>query len=219
MRHAALALLAACGSRAPDVGDYVAALKDGHCERVRETTLRDDCLSALAEHDGIDHCREASEGRATDECFFQLAESSQDVKWCGQAGGFADDCRLHHLSRQFRGMATTRVGADDTEDDVARAIRAAGLADDDPRPWSAWYREILGRQRPLDRSRCTTVADASHREACLQTGLALYNDRLNRARDTRTFPCAGGSLPPELETSPDPQIEALRASRTDLCPG
>jgi len=84
----------------------------------------------------------------------------------------------------------------------------------------ALYRWVLGSMRPLDREACARAPEPDLVLACRRTGLALYADRLNHARDSGTFPCDGGPLPPELAHTPDSEIEAMVRWRTkdDLCP-
>jgi hypothetical protein len=122
------------------------------------------------------------------------------------------------LSRGFPTWLPRRARPGEHEEEAARRIAAAGLAEDDMRPWSAFYRHVLGSTRPIDRASCDRVTDPARREACRQTGLALYQDLLNMARDRQLYPCDGGPLPSLLTHTPDPELDALRAGRTDLCP-
>ncbi len=95
-----------------------------------------------------------------------------------------------------------------------------GLAQDDPRAWSSWFRWVLGQQATLDRSVCHALEPAVA-EACWRTGQALYDDRLNQARDQGLYPCDGGATPALLAHAPDEELDALRMAREriDLCPG
>lgn len=204
------ALVLACADPGADVATYAAAIADGGCARVRDADLRDDCWVAQAERTGLNQCAVVLSELMRDECWFQLAEHDDDPAWCSRAGQFADDCRMHHVSRHFR---TLGRGSAPTEEQVAAIITAAGLAPADSRPWTAWYREMLSRQPTLDLSVCPPGA---RREACRNAGLVLYNDRLNRARDQRAWKC-GEEPPRSLAVVPDPDLEALRARRTDAC--
>lgn len=204
---AAFALSLGCGGTLR--GDAEAA-RAGDCAKVSDAGAQERCRSAAGD------CASLA-GRAADECHFRAAESAGDASACADAGTLADECRLHVLSRAFaRELPRGKVGADD--ETAAARITAAGLAVDDPRPWSAWYRHALGAHVPIDRSSCASAASSLRREACEHTGLALYNDRLNMARDRGLYPCDGGALPGLLRHAPDPEIDALVAARDDLCP-
>lgn len=214
----ALLLLLACSRGADDIATYRAALDDGRCERIVDPWRRDDCWIHRTEVDQRPHCDRVTDARQQGECWFVLAEATLDPALCPRATPFADDCALHVLSLGFRALGEPGTVPGEHEVEVARRIAAAGLAPDDLRPWSAWYRQVLAGQRPLDRGACDRVADPARAEACRRTGLALYQDRLNHARDHHLWPCDGGPLPPSLATTPDPAIDALVAARTDLCP-
>lgn len=211
-------MLAACPSRTSDIHRYRQALDDGTCAAVEDPTLRDDCWIHRTREDQRSHCDAPSDARARGECWFVLAEATADPSLCPRAVPFADDCALHVLSTSFRALGEPGTHPGDHEEEVARRIQAAGLAADDPRPWSAWYRQVLAGNLPLDRASCDAVADLPRREACRHTGLALYNDRLNHARDHHLWPCDGSPLPRSLTVVPDPELDALVATRTDLCP-
>jgi len=196
------------------------------CAALSEAALRVDCLGvaaeALAPRDpdaAAAQCASLPEGSARDECHFQVAERSHDAARCDQAGAFADDCRLHRLSTDLLRLLPRGTTPGAFEAELAAALPGYGLAPDDPRPWSAAYRWVLGSQRPLDRGSCQAAPDAARREACLHTAVALFQDRLNHARDTGTFPCEGGPLPPELAYLPDLELDAALAARRgeDLC--
>ncbi len=234
-----LALASACthGSPAEDHAAWLAALAlpdpgaaFDACLAVRDPDLRADCGLAAVERlartrgpttgDLLARCR-ALEGWAGDECAFQVGERRRDPSACASAGAFAGDCRLHLLSTGLAGWVPQ--GALPSDPALLGRLRteagAVGLDPEDERAASAFFRWILGGQVPLDRTSCDAVPDAVAREACRRTGLALYGDRLNHARDTRTYPCQGGDLPPALAHAPDPEIEALRRRREaeDLC--
>jgi hypothetical protein len=222
---ASVVFLAACGGAShpdgvPDAAQreaWLAALKSGACETVTNEALRDDCwLARVAHHPEV--CEKMAGETARSECWFRVAEAQADPSLCPKAGIFAEDCALHVLSTSFASWVPRDARPGAGEDEVERRIAASGLAADDPRPWSAYYRWILGQQHPLDRASCAAATTEERRDACAHTGLALYADLLNHARDRRTFPCDGGPMPPELQTTPDPEIDALVASRTDLCP-
>jgi hypothetical protein len=183
--------------------------------------LHDACVVAAVERTGKDRCAEIRGARARDECGFRLAEKRLDPGLCPRAGVFAEDCALHVLSTGFMVWApegATPGGPEEAE--VARRIGVAGLEARDMRPWSAWYRWVLGAQQPLDRAACSRVADSARRDACERTGLVVFEDRINRVRDTRG-PEGGlrcGYDPPLLAHTPDPAIDSLLARRRGPCP-
>jgi hypothetical protein len=190
------------------IAAYTDGLATGDCAGIRDAALAEDCRVQAADCDGLS-------GASGEECWFRWAERSGDGGACARAGAFADDCRMHLFTTRARGL---KLAIGEEEDRVAEAVATSGFAADDIRPWSAWYRTALDRLRPLDRGACASVADPAHREACEKTGLALYADRLNRARDQRTWPCHGEERPAVLRHAPDPELDALVAARTDLCP-
>lgn len=203
----AFGLATACG---PTPAEERAAWREGRCEGISDARLHDDCLLWKGSCEGI------GAERPRGECWFRVAEASDDVSLCPKAGVFRDQCALHLISGAFmESFPKAAPGVD--EEAVAALVASAGFADDDMRPWSAWYRHALGKP-PLDRGRCDAVADPGRREACRQTGLALYNDRLNQARDRHLYPCDGGPLPTLLSHVEDPGITSLIAARSDLCP-
>lgn len=230
-----LILLLACSSPVDDVRAYPDALaavaRDPRraaalCAPVARADLEADCVLAGAEQlAGEDPaaaaalCEELPAGVARDECGFQVAEKSGDPARCAAAGRFADDCRLHLWSRDLRGLLKPGEGPGDVEARLEGALATYGLAADDPRPWSALYRELLARRSPLDRASCQGAPRPEQREACARTGRALYDDRLNMARDRRLVKCGSDALPTLLQTTPDPELDALRAARWgELCP-
>lgn len=209
-----LLLVWACANIAPgDAQRYRAGLVSGECTGIATVVLRDDCLLAA------EACEEIQGSLMRDECWFQRAETKKDPRLCAQAGQFSLDCQMHVLSQGFAAWVPADAQPGQIEGLAAQKIQEAGFATDDPRPWSALYRWVLGQQKPLNRQECLKITDPARQDACLHTGIALYNDRLNQARDRHLFPCdASQALPPLLQSSPDPDLDALRASRSDLCP-
>lgn len=204
---AVVCLFAACAQDRAAV--YAAALKSGDCGAIDDPELRTDCQVQT------DQC-EALTGEDAAECWFLRAEKNREAAACANAGAFAFDCRMHLYTRALQvEVKDARVEPD--ESGVAARIAAAGFEPADMRPWSAWYRHALARRRPLDRSVCRALTDPAHQQACLQTGLSLYNDYLNVARDRHLYKCDGGPLPELLQTTPDPELDALRATRGDPC--
>ena len=185
--------------------------------------LADDCWvaaaskrpeSAASEAERAALCANVRAPRQVGECYFSVAELMGAPALCREAAPFADDCALHVVSIAFaRSEAPTEAFA-------AEQIQRAGLSPADPRPWSAYFREVLGRVRPLDRSACGQVAP-DHREACEQTTISLFSDRLNQARDRRQFTCVEGAPQPPwpdlVAFQPDAVFEQVMAARVDLC--
>lgn len=191
---------------------YEAALQSGDCAALPWADLRDDCA--------VEHlqCALTEAEPARWECAFREAERDGAPAQCARAGVWADDCRLHLWAGSFEQWAPKAPRPGEDEARVGSELARFGFAEGDPRPWSAWYRYVHGHSRPLDRGACARVADPALAEACRQTALAHYGDMLNVARDRKLYPCTGGALPAFLEYTPDPDIDALRKSRTDLCP-
>ncbi len=215
-----LAVLLACaGGGAPPAEDrarYVAGLASGACADIRDDALRDDCREATAKAPA--DCEAVGDATLRGECWFQLAEATSDAALCPRATPFVDDCALHVLSRAFPKWLPKASRPGEHEAEAAARIAEAGLAADDMRPWSAFYRHVLGSTRPIDRSTCDKVDDPARREACKRTGIAMYQDLLNHARDHALYPCDGGPLPSVLAHAPDPELDAVIAGRRDLCP-
>lgn len=205
-------LAAATACSEPDAAIYQRVLATGECSELAAVDLRDRCY---VEH--ID-CERVFGEQMRFECAFRRAERSGNVAECADAGSFADDCRMHLWSASFTRWAPqpTLVGRDELL--VQREIEKGGFAEGDLRPWSAWFRYSLGEQPMLDRGACQSVLLPVAREACFATGLSLYGDRLNAARDRGLYPCDGGELPAFLRYVADVEIDQLRASRHDLCP-
>ncbi len=211
-------LLAACPNGTSDLHRYRQALDDGRCDAVEDVVLRDDCWTHRTEVDKRSWCAQVTNPAAAGECWFVLAEATMDPSLCPQAVPYADDCALHVLSAGFRALGEPGTRPGEHEAEVSARIQRAGLAVGDPRPWSAWYRQVLAGVVPFDRGACDAVPDPERRDACRHTGLALYQDRLNHARDRHLYPCDGGPLPSLLVRTPDPELDALVAARSDLCP-
>ncbi len=211
------------GDPASERAAYRDALRSGACEAVPAGALADDCWiaaaskrpeSAHSEAERTASCARVTDPRQLGECYFTVAELLGEPALCLEAAPFADDCALHVVS-----IAFAKADAP-TEAFATEQIARSGLAVDDPRPWSAYYREVLGRVRPLDRSACA-AASPDHREACEQTALALFADRLNQARDRKQFTCVDGAPQPPwpdlVAFQPDPAFEQAMATRGDLC--
>ncbi len=196
------------------------------CAQVRDPSLAADCgwaaAAALAEEDPL-----AAEGVCSDltaaagalageECWFLLAEATGEARWCGSAGRFERDCRMHLFTRGARAWVDPDPA--EAEAAAAEAMAAVGLDPVDPAPWSAAWRAVLSAQRPLDRGACAAVSDPARREACEMTAIQVFHDRLNRGRDTGASLCEG-PLPERLAYLPDPALDRALAERraADLC--
>ena len=207
-----LALYVALGCGVDSATALQAGLRDRDCSAIADERVRDQCLVELLQCDGI-----AGE-RARAECAFRDAEATGSAARCADAGDWVDDCRMHLWTASFATWAPKAAAPGHADELAARELARFGFSPDDPRPWSAWYRWLLGRSRPLDRAACRTISDPQRAEACLKTGLAYYDDLLNMARDRKLYPCDGSPLPAVLQYTPDPELDALRARRSDLCP-
>jgi hypothetical protein len=186
-------------------------------------SVRGDCLTAAVEtapahHAAASWCDSLS-GIGRDECHFQRAERTRSHEACGRAGRFADDCRLHVWAAGMSQRWPAGTPMDAGIASVRTQMSASGIDPTDLRFWSATFRYALLLDPPFDRGRCDTVGEAVLKEACARTGLGVYEDLLNRARDSGTFPCDGGPLPPPLQYARDAEIDAILARRHahDLC--
>ncbi|MCB9765178.1 MAG: hypothetical protein H6739_35720 [Alphaproteobacteria bacterium] len=194
------------------------------CAQINDPQLHTECtwavVEALAPVDGEAAAAlcDGLQGRGQGECYFRLAELRGDASWCAKAAPNEDDCRLHVFSQGMGGWLPRGAAPGAVEPLAAAPIQAAGLSVDDPRPWSALYRFVLGGQRPLDRSTCADAPTPLQQEACAQTALALFDDRLNHLRDRGEALCEG-ELPPAARYAPDPALDARLAERraADLC--
>ena len=197
------------------------------CAAVRSPALRGDCVTAGAEalaRDDADAaatlCAGLADGTPRDECGFQVAERSGDAARCADAGRFAEDCRMHVWSRSLAEQLPPSTPLVDAEPRVEARAAAAGFSAQDPRPWVVLARYLLGADTPLDRRRCDALSAPERRQVCKDAARDLFHDRLNHARDTGSFPCGGGPLPPLLSHTADPELDAIVAARRagDLCP-
>lgn len=127
---------------------------------------------------------------------------------------------MHVWARVLAASIPAGTAVDAAEPSVASLARAAGFGPDDPRPWVVFARHLLGSKMPLDRGRCRSLQDRTRRRVCRDATRDLFHDRLNHARDTRTFPCDGGPMPSLLAHTADAELEAILAERRagDLCP-
>ena len=192
------------------------------CATLLDPSLKTDCVLSTVPHLARKDSAAAEAACATlpepDECFFRLAETLKDAERCGHAGAFEDNCRLHVLSFGLREWITEEQLFEDIERDAPEKIRASGLSEEDPRPWTAIWRWALSRSTPLDRGACRTLSDETLVPVCLDAGMGLFHDRLSQARDRDTGLC-NGPIPDSLAYLADPELDRALAQRkaTDLC--
>ncbi|MEC7985482.1 MAG: hypothetical protein VX278_09975 [Myxococcota bacterium] len=179
------------------------------CREISDLTLQHDCiLSAvpLIAESNIKQasriCQRLSHQRA--ECFFQLAEISQQSIFCDYTESFQLDCKLHLLSKGLQQGKS-----------AAALMKELQLPPDTPKAWTAIYRYQLHQQKPLDLSWCQSQ---SFPDVCTLAAIGTYEDRLNRARDRYGYPCNNTQAPSSLAYVENPQIQMLIQQREDQCP-
>ncbi|MEE2751402.1 MAG: hypothetical protein VX519_08220 [Myxococcota bacterium] len=152
------------------------------------------------------------------ECHFRIAERTDNPTQCAHAGDFEANCRLHVFSQRFHKWLKPTLPFQEIAIQTPPFITDVGLAPEDPRPWSAVWRSVLGAHSPLDRSLCTSLVNPMHQEACAHTAVALFHDQLTRAW-TQGIDLCTGALPPHLAPTPDPVFEDVLARRRkeNLC--
>lgn len=195
-----------------------------HCAPVQTPAHHADCLTLGAELLAPDDASAAGalcaelEGVGADECRFQVAERAKRPELCAAAGRFADDCRMHAWSRAVPELAEDSVSFAEWEPVLAAGAVEAGFSPEDPRPWVAASRHLLGRQLPLDRSQCQGWSSPA-REHCRAAGEGLLHDRLNHVRDRKRWRC-DGPVPELLTFTEDSELQAVFDERTarEICP-
>ena len=198
------------------------AAATAHCLPIDDEDLRADCLLAAAgEAAPVDAkgaetlCSHIPHGVIQDECHFVLAEGSGQVETCVRAGRFAQDCRMHAWSRTLQAASTQWQSIDDVIETVrTSAPPELGALD----PHLPAFRLWLGAQDLLDLAPCATLTDAELEKACTFSGLGLFHDRMNHARDTGAISCPNPAESPSLAHRPHPQLSAALTQRQDLCP-
>jgi hypothetical protein len=153
-----------------------------------------------------------------DECIFKVAEETNDVGLCERAGEFTFNCKMHIFSRSLHSWISNEASPSEISLIARSHIEASTLSPDDPRPWSAIWRWVLGAQRPLNRASCAEIGQAMEREACEMTSIAVFNDRLNHHRDLGANLCEG-ELPESIQYVSDPHLDRTlnNRRREDLC--
>lgn len=196
------------------------------CAALELPELRAECITAAVERlatkdPALAHslCGGLPPSIGRDECFFQRAERSADPTACEDAGRFAMDCRMHLWTQVVVQAVPGGAAPGSFEEELSITAAEAGFEAEDPNPWIPVYRRALGMRRPLDRASCNQAGTELRVATCRNAGVQLYNDLLNHARDTQSFPCAGGPMPPTLAYTADPELDALVAERRsrDLC--
>mgnify|MGYP007046926608 CR=1 FL=1 len=192
------------------------------CPQIQDLELRADCAWAtvveLAPRDDQAAgalCMQLKLDTLGHECWFLVGEHSGKPAACSNAGPMADDCRMHVLSRRLwdRFPADTLPGLAD--EDALMHIVGAGLAPGDERAWSAWYRQLLTRNEPLDPGLCLAVGDPARQEICRRTVRPVFNDRLNRGRDQGEELCEAEPTWVLLDQALAQELKARR--QQDLC--
>jgi hypothetical protein len=114
------------------------------------------------------------------ECWFRLAERTDDPTLCTEAVPFVKDCHLHLLSRwMFRHPNST------WENLNSKAIHYAV----DPKSKegeTVLYRHMLSTKNPMQLDACMSKPNPT---ACRLAGKGIYRDRLRYAEHNNTFPC------------------------------
>jgi len=153
-----------------------------------------------------------------DECHFRVAERTDTPALCARAGEFEGNCRMHVFSQRFHKWLDTKLPLQEIALQAPSFISDVGLSPADPRPWSAIWRSVLGANPPLDRSRCKSLLNTMHQDACAHTAIALFQDQLTRAW-TQGLDLCEGDLPPHIAPVPDPILEETLALRRtqNLC--
>jgi len=164
---------------------------------------------------GISACETLEE---PSECLFRVAEATGDINLCQRAGEFEFNCKMHLFSRTLHSWISTGSSPPEVAAIGREHIEKANLSPEDPRPWSAVWRWVLGAQRPLNRGSCDGIVSPMKREACQMTAVAVLNDRLNHHRDLGTNLC-DGALPSAIQYISDPELDRTLSYRrsVDLC--
>ncbi len=193
------------------------------CASITQLRLRADCATAGAERlaqthvDGaVELCSSLPPGLGRDECFFQIADRSGEVRFCGQAGRFADDCRTHGWTRLVGRNIDPQASFVVAMERMRPLALEAGFSAEDRRPWIVLFRVLHESRRPLDLAHCLGLDDGTAR-LCLDAAMMLLNDRLAHARNSREWPC--GASPPELlMIADDAVLQAIvDESRSETC--
>ncbi len=192
------------------------------CPGIEDLELRADCAWAtvveLAPRDDQaagELCMQLKLDTLGHECWFLVGEHGGKPAACANAGPMADDCRMHVLSRRLWDGFPAETTPGLADEDALMHIVGAGLAPGDERAWSAWYRQLLTRNLPLDPGLCEAVTDPARQEICRRTVRPVFHDRLNRGRDRGEDLCETDPADVALDEALRAELEARRGQ--DLC--
>ena len=141
------------------------------------------------------------------ECWFRLAERSDNPTYCEKSTSFEQDCRAHLLSRWlFRNPDS--VG--DWEQMVQRSVHY-GIDANGEIGQTILYRHILSSQTNLRSERCDSLPSP---EACKRALQGVYLDRLRYAKHKNGDLCHL-STTDELHPQQDPILHATYTEFTE----
>ena len=209
------------------------------CAAVDDPRWRGDCLIAaverLAARDeaaAATLCEAVPRPEEADECWFQLAERSGAARRCGQAGRFAEDCRLHAWVAGMAAWLPARPSADpavpapawanEVAESAAIAAKDAGFDAQDERPWTALFRHIHARADRPDPRLCGDFEAMGRAATCQAAGQATFRDLLLYRRDTGALDCAAAREEARLYADPawrDVMTEVTEAAGCPRAPG
>lgn len=192
------------------------------CARIDDPQLHADCVwvsvEALASTDpelAASLCADTP-GAGGEECWFLLGEHARDPSACANAGSLADDCRMHVFSDRLNNDLNRDASFGGVEATLEPWVVWAGLNPSDPRPWSALYRQLHARTPTLDPANCAVIADPDLQASCRNTAVAVFHDRLNRARDRGAELCTGAlPFPVVMDASLQAELDLRREQ--ELC--
>lgn len=178
------------------------------CAAVAAPRWRGDCLIAAVERLAAKDveaasalCAQVPRPEEADECWFQLAERSHRPDLCARAGRFAEDCRLHGWVNGLGAWLPARPSADPAAPAPAWAeavvsagriaATKAGFSQDDPRPWTALFRQVQAGAPAPDPRLCGDFAPMGLEATCAEAGLGVLRDRLRYGLDTGALRCGG----------------------------
>ena len=154
------------------------------CSKIEKKTTQNECLfSSSLQIKGqpkqTEKICKKLEDKWKNECFFNLAEATNEVEYCQQSGSFEIDCKLHLLSQRSIRYHSMKS--------LVEEAKALELDLNHPNVESILYRTVLSRQKRVPISQCS---DAPNQNSCLRVGAMIYQDILNIAQREGNFPCA-----------------------------
>ncbi|MCB9746603.1 MAG: hypothetical protein H6741_10325 [Alphaproteobacteria bacterium] len=157
----------ALGALSDDVVSAIAA-----CRKLRDSALAADCrwaivrvLGAQDTEAAADLCRELPK-RDGDECFFILAETSLEPRWCVEAGYHRYSCRIHAFRAELSRWVPPDARPGEVEEEALRRMESLQLSPTDPGPWNFLYLHVLGAKRRVDVEVCGAVELTLARARC-----------------------------------------------------